>query len=423
MKTFRSREDARALLGDYSPATAAWELEMLDRLSQEDQDLVLRRVDVLTDYLAIQKPSAADADAAAERLGIKRSNFYRLLARYKQKGALLGISPHVRIKSGSKWGEGAQHHEQLRKLMREHPDAPLSFYMEKIEEHLVTTKGSRAPSMSTLRRWVSEIRAPTKSPPRAPAARLREEIKPVVGRSLLIDQIGVKVGLHDSGWGETLIATFVIDRDSRLIAGIGFGKADDNGTGLFAALKDSNVFWYQPMIGSMNTISRPEQIIWVTPPGFTCDRGAFIQRTKARNIEGVVIDAQDREHGARIFELIGDTFAHHRLQVFTGSAPPVPTPKPTAFLVPMAQEFTQALEDWNVELVRRHEKARLILRGPAWEKRKHAWTSLQPQFALDGLDLAALIDPHLELPQRIDRGAVRSIARRYEEWLAHKSSD
>lgn len=68
------------------------ELEKYLSLPEAEKARVEEKRVVLDQFLQIEAPTAADADAAADRLGISRASFYRLRARYMESrsiGALL----------------------------------------------------------------------------------------------------------------------------------------------------------------------------------------------------------------------------------------------------------------------------------------------------------------------------------------------
>jgi len=110
-------------------------------------------------------------------------------------------------------------------------------------------------------------------------------------------------------------------------------------------------------------------------------------------------------------DVIGHEFARYPLLTFVGDGLDVEPRPPAEPLISLAGALSKAVEEWNVEIVRRNEGARLVLRGPTWDRRVAEWTSRLRASDLDGNELALLLTG-APLPADASRGAVRSIGRR-----------
>ncbi len=412
METFepRPREKLLELLGRFSASTAEWERREFATLPKDTQALVLHRLDVLDRYLALSKPKVSDADAAAEAISIPRSNFYRMLSRYKEGGAVLGLVPHARVKRPAMQA-GKAFEADLTRLVREHPTERLAFF-EKALEAVARKHGTRPPSRVTIQRRIAELRATTAAPPHA---RSSVSANPVFGRQLLVDQCLLGVPVADDASKPRLGIAVVLDVDTRLLLGVGLGPAGLPQKILAGAVADTDAFWEERLLGSFPTRALPERVEWVPPPGGDAAVAGFVDRARAWDIAAVVDGAPDRRHGARLEDFLGRGFGGYSLIPYSGDADVVDVPDiPPEPLITVAGTLARAVEEWNMEIVRRRQKARLVLRGATWDKRLEQWRSTKRASDLDGGEIAMLLSGR-GLPAWAADFAARTIWRRWEE--------
>lgn len=410
----RTEEDLMQLLGRFSPGTGEWERREIMALPSETRALVLRRVDVIDRYLALEKGSAAAAAAAAEALAMPRSNFYRLLARYRQVGAVLGLVPHARVPKPGSPGGPYDFSPEIERIVHADPGAKLAAIMEELSKSKAAREGVRLPSRATIQRRVAALRSATQAPPRALGRITRRDVR--FARDILVDQCAFGAPVRDGPFGARLGIGFVLDLDTRLIIGVGLGPLGDGPRTLAAALADTDEFWSSPLLGSMRATRMPERVEWVVPPG-----SAAV--TAALAADWGLVDATDaspgRRHGARLVDVLGEEFAHHPLLTFVGDGSDVELPLPAEPLISVAGALTKAIDEWNVEIVRRHEGARLVLRGPTWDRRVAEWTRPDRVSDLDAGELSLLLT---DAPLSIDasKGSVRRI---WRHWTDRRSAE
>jgi len=402
----RVEEELFPLLGRFSPGTGEWERREIMALPAETRALVLRRVDVIDRYLALEKGSAAAADAAADALSMPRSNFYRLLARYRQVGAALGLVPHARIPKAGSPGGPYDFSSELARIVRDDPDAKLANIMDALSKSTAAIEGAQLPSRATIQRRVAALRSTTQAPPQALGRTKRRDAR--FGRDLLIDQCAFGVPAHDGPFGASLGIAFVLDLDTRLIIGVGLGPLGDGLRTLAAALYDSDEFWSSPLLGSIPASRMPERVEWVPPDNWQMATTALAADW---NVTDATNASPKRRHGARLLDVIGNELARYPLLTFVGDGLDAEPSLPAEPLISLAGALSKAVDEWNVEIVRRNEGARLVLRGPTWDRRVAEWTSRIRASDLDGGELALLLTG-APLPADASRGAVRSIWRR-----------
>lgn len=405
----RSEKEVVELLGRFSPGTGEWERRELHALPDEVRALVVRRVDVLDRYMALEKGSAAAADAAAAALGMPRSNFYRLLARYRQVGAVLGLVPHARVPKPDTPGGPSDFSTELAELLRAKPEAKLSTIMEALRNSKAASEGSPLPSRATIQRRVAALRSATLASPRALGRAARRDAW--FGRDLLIDQCALGAVADDGPFGARLGVAFVLDLDTRLVVGVGLGPLGDASRTLAAALADSDAFWEEPLLGTMRTCRMPERVEWVLPPGRVARDATFAADW---GVAAAADASPGRRHGARLVDVLGPEFASYRLIRFTGDVEAVEPDGPAEPLISIGSALAKAVEEWNVEIVRRHEGVRLVLRGPTWDERVEKWTRRGPVSDVDGGELSRLLTGS-PLPAGAATGSVRSILGRSPE--------
>lgn len=428
----RSRDELLGLLGRYSPTTAEWERREILALAEDVREVILRRLDVLDRYLAGSSRTTADADAAAEALGIPRSNLYRMLKRYQQAGALLGLAPHARIKRPARRaGEGYDFSSEITRLLRENPKAKLGFFVDRLDEISTGMDGARPPSRISIQRHIAEFRSHTAAPTRRSAA----IADPVFGRDLLIDACLLGVTPDEESFGPRLGVAFVVDLDTRLVIGAGLGRAANLQLALRGALADTDAFWDAPLIGSFPTRKLPERVEWILPPRAEVAAAGFSARTRDWGIDGAVDVSPGREHGGRLIDVLGPEFGRYPLVPFVGdpdhaelptkvAEPKVATagdlgsvqaaPIVTEPIVTIAGVLRRSIEEWNMEIVRRRERARLVLRGPTWNQRLDAWSSSKRASDLDAGELFILLSGR-GAPASAAANSVRTIWRRWQE--------
>jgi hypothetical protein len=411
-------------------------------LEPAQRDVVLRRAVVIDRFLGLPKRSTADADVAAAELSVSRSNFYRMVERYRTAGMVGGLVPHARLRKqafGREDDEGDWMLGVLRRELARKPDARLKDLVSAVSEHAAAID-REPPSAPAVQRRASGLRRMGE----AGVSALSPTVPLRFGRELLIDRCAIEEWVApDSGADHPRhlpgdiareVCTFIIDRDTRLIIGAGVDPLPFATEGFEGALVEADAFWSKALIGSIIPVA-PERITWVLPQGFTRMADAFVTAASEAGIQAEAIARGARRYGERLRKLIGDRIGPYRLmpRMTHDPRPSGSTPLDTDVRHPaeVGKVLGLIIDEWNLELVRLHEGAASAPDDASRQARRREWSRAErlapsaPQWLaallLPGRPLADLSPTWgvqaLRLNDLPDREQVEQIRTRKPGWL------
>lgn len=249
-----------ALLGEIGPRTRSQELDTLRSLPEETQAFVLSRLVALHAYDELAQPTAKDAERLAATIGIKRTNFMRLLSRLRQHG-LDALIPHRRVAprvSKSREGLPAAAEKALAVVLAEEPMASLSDIARRVRSML---SDDQMPVASMLRRRVYAAR---QAGAEGPAAAALNRPDAVFGRKIVIGgtpsdiRIDRGIELGDQRLQSCFLG-LVVDVETRLIVGAGLSPHPEEA--LAGAILDVQAFLRRMTIGEAAVSSKPPRIV------------------------------------------------------------------------------------------------------------------------------------------------------------------
>lgn len=284
------------------------EMARFRALPPEQRELIEARIGALIEYLSLRRPSVDDADIVAGRLGTKRRNLYRILARMREFGPIIALTPNARSKvapSKSAAGLDPIAEKALSEMLRAQPDAGLRRVMSAITEaYAAAGSEGKPPSESTVRRRLIVLRGAGGLPGGGWDAS-RE-----FGRRVLVDHSAVASKAH--GIDANLALTFIVDIETRLVIGCGHAELGDQASGLSAAVQHARER-DDLVIGAFGVAKAPRHIEWIVSDdllryesewGPDAARGDTVATVTA--IEPVTTGA--RRHGQRLVRLLGAQF-------------------------------------------------------------------------------------------------------------------
>lgn len=345
------------LVGDHllEGVSASSELRALSTLPREKQEAVLSRLEVIDRYLRIDAPRAEDAQKAADDLGMQQRNFYRLVDKLRRHGPVAGLARGYRTRRppSAADGLGDVADDAIFDLLADHPTASLSEVRAAVIE-ACKRKGSAAPSDAAIRRRLNALRSP------AGASELAaDDVDRIFGRSVLLDQTALSLPVQTPDGPSLAVGTFIVDVGTRLILGLGFTPSKIPGASLKRAVEDVEARQGTLATGSFPISEVLEELHWVVPNGLEDKVEQWARNMALNDILGSFSARGERRHGQRLLRLLGAKFGGYELMPrLTGSPqikrkglpPPVDAARAAALLA-------GAVDDWNYEIVRAHQKA------------------------------------------------------------------
>lgn len=300
--------------------TIGVQLELLDGLDPNRRTLVVDRLRVIDRFLRSGRTST-DAQSAANDLGVGVRNLYRLIARMEEVGPVAGLIPGYRAPKKVTEDDEAENETidtWLTKFLRT-ASAPSRARAEAYLQGRVDAFNEVHPDGPVM-----ELPGPV-----AVAARL-DALKRagasvagvVVGERILVDQVVLSPTVK-GGRPQSVAATFVLDRATSTILGVGISALPDaHGDGLDSALHDLRK--RAPGLAKAGlTFSAIGDLEWIVPPGLVEVAGSALDAAK-ESTEGnhkprlTVVEEGDRRHAVRIVAILGNGLG--RLRFLTRAA-------------------------------------------------------------------------------------------------------
>lgn len=279
-------------------------------LPPEKQKVVIDRLASLDEYLQMPNPSRSRADEVAAKLGIARRTLYHLLGKLREHGPVRGLAPGYRIKrrpSVATEGLGELAESVLIDELSENPEVRLGQIVAAINRACAAA-GVSTPPEADIRRRLHELRRRSASAGEGIEDR-------AFGRSILIDQSAIDLAIFHFDRREQAVVTLIIDRQTRIIFGVGIASGDGILLGLEGALFDA-IHRRLPALArqALPVAPRLEEVEWVVPPG---REGSGEEWTRAvveahPGLKLTATDHRPKRHGNALLRLMGD-----KLGIFT----------------------------------------------------------------------------------------------------------
>lgn len=334
------------LLSKYVTSGAELENEMwlLATQSEEKQETVWERLDVIDRYLQIENPKGSDADAAAAEIGIARRRFYRLIANLRTLGPVRALSPGFRnVKRKAPTKDGLEKHVEIaiQKALREKPDAKIAEIYRFVTAECERLEISE-PSPTTVRRRVHAIRRSA-----TPLGK-----SGTVGEKIVVDQVALDLAIEWMAGARLSVITLIIDGQSRAIFGFGLSVGEGAGNGLESALHDMSKRLPKLSTFGIPNVGKLSRVIWTVPPSIEYAAGAVSSKSNSEE-EGLdieVIGSGPRRHGDQIMRLVGDRIGPYEFRRLTDLVhlPRVNDQLPTDFN-DAVRIVGYAVDKWNQE--------------------------------------------------------------------------
>lgn len=323
----------------------AEELALYALQSETNQGIVQERLSILDRYLDPGSDDFEDGNLAAARLGVGRRQLLNLVAKLREFGPTRALTPRFRNvarKSVARVGLETRADQFLVRLLEMDPTLRLS-KVETELRHWAAAEGVELPSSSSIRSRVLSLRAKPLG---------GEDLGPF-GRHLFIDQVYLELPISKSGGSTYPILTFILDQETKLIAGHGLMPGFDNGEGTSAAVDDFRARIAGFAGCRMSVIDDPE-ITWIVANKLHY----FTQLSEQGDLAGSIklnhIDQGTRRHGSAILRLMGDrlppfSFRPMAMERFDaeGAGPGIDLSKGRELV-------THAVDRWNRNILEQH---------------------------------------------------------------------
>jgi hypothetical protein len=300
--------------------TIGVQLELLDGLDPNRRTLVVDRLRVIDRFLGSGR-TATDARSAANDLGVGVRNLYRLIARMEEVGPVAGLIPGYRAPKNVTADDEAENETidaWLTKFLQT-ASAPSRARAEAYLQGRVDAYNEFHPDGPVM-----ELPGPVAIAARVDALKRAgaSVAGVVIGESILVDQVVLSPtvkGLRP----QSVAATFVLDRATSTILGVGFSALpDEHGDGLDSALHDlSKRALYLAAAGLQ--FSPIRDLEWIVPPGLVEVADSAVDAAKRLTAQGPkprlsVVEEGDRRHAVRIVAILGNGLG--RLRFLTRAA-------------------------------------------------------------------------------------------------------
>lgn len=382
-------------LGEAPPEVVDAEMARFERLAPATREIVVSRLKAVNDVFEFGRPARDEIERAAQKIGTGRANFYRLVARAREHGPVIGFAPRTRVgATPSKAVSGLQPlaEEAIAGVLKAKPAAPLLDFLEAIEK---AYEGSRAkrPAETAVRRRIAVLRRP---------GGLRDQggwkVGREFGRKVLVDQSAVAAKTFDID-GEVVLL-FIIDIDTRLILGCGQAPADDLVLGLRQAIAHARANASSLVVGRFAVATAPDEVHWITPDEVmeTADEWARVLIIGST----VAVMRGSRRHGKLLTRLMGTEFGPFTLipRVLAGEVERAA--RPDAKPVDLTTAIESAVTEWNYRVV--EAAAGLAPTEDAAERKRRlaSWRKLQRRSAVEAL-VESVVHPFEDALNERDR--------------------
>jgi hypothetical protein len=337
-----TNEATVALLKAYLPS--GWSLEeemsLLAVQTPEKQRVVEKRLAVIDRFLREGATSAEDVKNAATEIGVKRRQFYVLLAKCRELGPTRALTPGLR-KAGraspSRDGLPGKAEEKLQQILAENPEEKVG----RIQALLKTEMGGEAdelPGESAIRSRIHALRrlrvVPTKDA--------------LFGADITVDQVAMDLSIKEDDRNVWAIITLIFDRSTRIILGFGLTGSDTHADGLKQATADCRARLQGIYDSRIPIASDLISVRWIKPESdVIVDVGDIPKQFEP-------IAAGRKRHGEAILRLLGDQlppFAFRRAIVLGDQ--PLTTEKVGMDLGTAHRLVEASVDRWNASIVAR----------------------------------------------------------------------
>lgn len=338
------------LVAKHSDGRAAFESNeaTLLGLPLANQSAVLQRLRALDKYLAVPTPTSADAATLAADLGMSERNFYRLIRKFREHGPVAGLAPNFRVRqrpSAAADGLGKVTEITLERILQTEEDAR---WKDVVNEVLAACKAANVepPSTAAIRRRLLALRA---------EGRLRDAGERIFGGEWLLDQTAITLTTESSQGIGYVVVTLLIDRQTKLIGGVGLLRRGNPLSGVLSALVDAWSRVPELAGAGLNVATRLRDFHWVYPEdvhasGFKLDYG--VTTTSGRG---------PRRHGENIFRMIGNRLGPYTLLIRSTANPQVVDEQLATAPLPFAKAeevVRHAVTKWNEGILRQMKAGR-----------------------------------------------------------------
>lgn len=206
------------------------ELALLMSLPPEKIAVVVERLKVIDRFLKTEPSGVKQANEAAAELNIAPRNFYRLVSRVREFGAVRALAPRFRNKA-SVAPTQAGLPPVAESEIRQYVAGPQEMALEDLVRlviHRAKEAGEKPPSASGVRRRIEALRRQG----------FAVKAGAVLGRQLIFDQIVVDLPVAYPNGVERPVATFILDRQTLLVIGSSLSRKREIGAGFMRAFGD-----------------------------------------------------------------------------------------------------------------------------------------------------------------------------------------
>ncbi|URD61088.1 hypothetical protein M8312_00780 [Sphingomonas sp. KRR8] len=287
------------LLSHYLPEgserSPAGELRDILALPPSVREAIIARLEAIARF--DKEPGTASADAEAARLGMKRRNFYNLVARLRLDGPIKALSPSktgYRRPSALEPGLGDLVEQTIGNVLRGDPSSSATRVIEAVRSECDLHQ-IKPPSDRTIRLRLAALQAKNIAPLAGDA---------LLGREILIDQTAAAFVL--TGEEERLgLINVVADVGTRLILAVGVGQCGKTDSGLARLLLDwetrrSTLPWDR-----FENVIWPETIEWIVPDELADEARQWSRNAALSDITALTTTKGERRHGRRLTAVLG----------------------------------------------------------------------------------------------------------------------
>lgn len=312
------------------------------------QSAVLQRLRAMDKYVGKPSPTAADAATLAADLGTSERNFYRLVRKFREHGPVAGLAPNFRVRqraSAAADGLGKVAEITLERILETEEDAR---WKDVVDEVLAACRAANVepPSTAAIRRRLLALRA---------EGRLRDAGERIFGEKWLLDQSAITLTRESDEGVEYVVVTLLIDRQTKLIGGVGLFRRGNPLSGVLSALVDAWSRVPEFAGAGLNVASRVREFDWVYPEdahvsGFMLDYG--VTRTSGRG---------PRRHGENIFRMIGNRLGPYTLLIRSTANPQLVDEQLATAPLPFAKAeevVRHAVAKWNEGILQQMKAGR-----------------------------------------------------------------